>query len=369
MSKSIRQHWTTRFSVRLLALAMTAGLILAGCGQATAPAGGSPTGGQQGQPAAPAQTIDLKYAFFAPPSTFPAKQMEQWASEITKRTNGQVKVQTFPGGTLLNAQDMYDGVLSGVADIGLGSPAYDPGRFKLLSGFGLPLGFPSATVASLVLWDIVHEFQPDELKDFKIVTLFTTEPGFIQSTAPVRNLNDLKGMELRAAGTGVPVLQALGAAPVGMAMPEVPEAVQKGVVKGTMTSREVLQDFKLAEQLKYVADYPTVVVTFAAVMDKKKFDALPDNVKQVIDELGREMAIWTGQYHDNENIGAALEWAQKEHGLQILSLDAGEKEKWDQALAPMVDKWVQDMTAAGLPAEQFVKRVGELNDKYAAEYK
>ena len=61
---------------------------------------------------------------------------------------------------------------------------------------------------------------------FKVIAMFTTEPGYIQSRNPVRNLADLSGMKLRAAGTGVPVLKALGAAPVGMAMPEVPQAVQ-----------------------------------------------------------------------------------------------------------------------------------------------
>ena len=63
--------------------------------------------------------IKLTYAFFAPARTFPGKQMAQWAEEIEKRTNGMVKVQTFPGSTLLGARDMYDGVLRGVADIGL----------------------------------------------------------------------------------------------------------------------------------------------------------------------------------------------------------------------------------------------------------
>ncbi len=191
--------------------------------------------------------IKLTYAFFAPARTFPGKQMAQWAQEIEKRTNGLVTVQTFPGSTLLGARDMYDGVLRGVADIGLGSPSYDPGRFPLTSGVALPVNFPNATVASLTLLDLMMEFKPVEYDKFKIITMFTTEPGHIQSRNQVENLNELKGMKLRAAGTGVPVLKALGAAPVGMPMPQVPESVQTGVIDGTMTSREVLKDFKLAE--------------------------------------------------------------------------------------------------------------------------
>jgi len=314
-----------------------------------------------------AADINLTYAFFAPAGTFPAKQMAHWAEQVAKRTNGKVAVKTFPGGTLLGARDMYDGVTKGVADIGLGSPSYDPGRFPLTSGVSLPIGFPNATVASRVLWDLTREFQPKEFEAYKVIAMFTTEPGYIQSKKPVGNAAQLAGMKLRAAGTGVPVLAALGAAPVGMPMPEVPQSVQTGVIEGTMTSREVLQDFKLAESLKYVTDYPTVVVSFAAVMDRRKFDALPADVKKVIEELGPEMAVWTGHYHDEQNVGAALAWAKKEHKLQVVSLSKEERAAWDAKLQPMTAAWVKEMSGKGLPAEKYLARMRELRDKYAKQ--
>ena len=49
-------------------------------------------------------TITLKYANFPPATTFPCIQMERWAKEVEKRTAGKVKIQTFPGGTLLPAK-------------------------------------------------------------------------------------------------------------------------------------------------------------------------------------------------------------------------------------------------------------------------
>ena len=312
-----------------------------------------------------AAEINLTYAFFAPAGTFPGKQMAHWADELTKRTNGKVAVKTFPAGTLLGAREMYDGVTKGVADIGLGSPSYDPGRFPLTSGVSLPMGFTNATVASRTLWELTKEFRPKEYEDFKLIAMFTTEPGFIQTKTAVRNAADLNGMKLRAAGTGVPVLKALGAAPIGMPMPEVPQSVQTGVINGTMTSREVLQDFKLAESLKFVTDYPTVVVTFAAVMDRKRWDKLPADVQKVIDQLAAEMPAWTGQYHDNENVGAAMRWAAKEHKLQVVSLAADERAKWDAKLKPMEEQWVAEMSAKGLPAARYLARLRQLRDQFA----
>ena len=284
--------------------------------------------------AAQAAEITLTYAFFAPAKTFPARQMTHWAEQLAKRTNGKVDVKTFPGGTLLGAKDMYDGVTKGVADIGLGSPSYDPGRFPLTSGVALPVGFTSATQASRTLWALTKEFKPKEYEGFKVIAMFTTEPGFIQTKTAVR-------------------------------MPEVPQSVQTGVINGTMTSREVLQDFKLAESLKFVTDYPTVVVAFAAVMEQKKWDKLPADVKKVIEELAEEMPGWTGNYHDNENVGAAMAWAIKDHKLQVVSLAADERARWDGKLKPMEDEWVKEMSGKGLPAAAYLKRMRELRDQFA----
>ena len=314
-----------------------------------------------------AADINLTYAFFAPAGSFPGRQMAHWADELAKRTDGKVAVKTFPGGTLLGAREMYDGVTSGVADIGLGAPSYDPGRFPLTSGMSTPIGFPNATVASQTLWALTKEFKPKEYENYKLIAMFTTEPGHIQSREPVRSLADISGMKLRAAGTGVAVLDKLGAAPVGMPMPEVPQSIQTRVIDGVLTSREVLKDFRLAESLKYVTDYPSVVVTFAAVMDRKRWDALPADVQKVIDELAEEMPTWTGNFHDNENVGAAMKWAQEEQKLEVVSLNDGEKAAWDAKLAPLVDSWVADMSAKGLPAEKYVQRARELRDQFAAK--
>jgi len=311
--------------------------------------------------------ITLTYAFFAPMKSFPGAQINHWVGELEKRTDGMVEVKVFGGGTLLGARNMYDGVMSGVADIGLSCPSYDPGRFPLTSGISLPVNFPSSKVASLTYWDLMHELKPAEYSKYKIITVFTTEPGYIQSKLPVKSLDDLKGMKLRAAGTGVPILKALGAAPVGMPMPQVPESIQTGVIDGTMTSREVLKDFKLAEMLKNVLDYPTVVVTFAAVMDMKKWNALPDKVKKVMDELSREMAGWTGNFHDNINVGEALKWSKDKYGLEVNSLEPGQKEKWDQLISPMVNEWVKDMSAKGFDAKGFIDRLYTIRDKNIRE--
>lgn len=293
--------------------------------------------------------------------------MKKWSEEVEARTGGLVKIQMFPGGTLLKANDMYDGVLSGVADIGLGAPSYDPGRFPLSNGVSLPVGFPNSTVANLTFWDLMQEFKPAEYNSFKVLTVFTSEPGRLQTRAPIRRMEDIRGKSIRGQGTTVPILQALGASAVGMGMAEVPEAINTGLIEGYVSSREVLKDLKLAEKVKYVTDYPFNGGTFAAVMDKKKWEQLPDEVKKVMDELSREIALFTGQYHD-KIVRESIEWAKNEYGLEVITLTPEEKARWDQVAQRIVDQWIQEAEGKGLPARKFMQRLYDLRDQYTKQY-
>ncbi|HBT20384.1 MAG TPA: C4-dicarboxylate ABC transporter substrate-binding protein [Peptococcaceae bacterium] len=342
--------------LKVIAVLLLSMLVSAGCGG---------KGASEESSSKEGESIVLNYAFFAPANTFPAKQMEKWKEEVEKRTNGRVKVQLFPGGTLLTEKNMYDGVKNGVADIGLSVTTYEPGRFPLLAISDMPSGYPNAKVASQVVYDLVHEFTPEAFKDLKIITVFATEPSYLQTVKPVRNLEDLKGMQLRIAGALTPVLKSLGASPVGMAMAEVPEALQTGIIKGYVSSREVLMDLKLAEQIKYVTDYPLTINTFVAVMNKDVWESLPEDIKKVIDDLSREMAVWTGEYMDN-HVREALEWAVEEEGLEVIKLSPQEKEKWDRILKPIQDNYVKELEAKGYPAEEYRDRLYELIEKYSS---
>ena len=164
-------------------------------------------------PVAAQSVITLKYANFPPATTFPCVQMESWAKEVEKRTNGKVKVQTFPGGTLLPAKNIFDGVMSGMADIGNFAMSYQPGRFPVSEAIDLPIGFTSAKAASLALYDLVEKYNAKEFEKVKLLTLFTCPPADFMTSKPVKSLKDLKGMELRVSGTGADVIKRLGGIP------------------------------------------------------------------------------------------------------------------------------------------------------------
>lgn len=315
-----------------------------------------------------ADSITLTYANFPPKTTFPCVQMERWAKEVKARTKGKVDVKTFPGGTLLGAKNMFDGVVNGVADIGCLATAYYPGRFKLFEAMDLPLGFDRGAVSSAVMWDLFVKYKPKSFDKVKVLTVFTCAPANIMSKKAVRTIADLDGLKLRAAGTGVAIMKLLGAAPEGMPMSAVPEALQKGVVQGLVSSLEVMKDFKFAEYCKFATFTDLWVVPFAVVMNEKKWKALPDDVKKVFDDLSKEQAIWTGKYVD-KHAKEAIEWSKKEEGVEFISLPAGEKANWMSKLEPLKKDYVERTKKANLPGDKFLADLLVLKAKYEKEMK
>jgi len=309
-----------------------------------------------------AAPIKLSYANFPPAPTFPCVQMERWKKEVETRTGGKVAINTFPGGTLLKAKAMMDGVIAGTADIGCLCMAYQPGRFIVTNAIALPVGFPDATVASLTLWDLYTKQNPQEFAKVKVLTMFTCAPANIMSKKPVRNLEDLKGLELRASGGTAQVLKALGATPVAVPKAEISAALQKGVVKGDVSSLECLMDFKYAEMCRYVTIFNGPVYPFAVVMNMDKWNSLPEDVQKVMDGMAIEQAWWTGNYMD-KRVVKSIEWSKKNYNIEITKLTKKELARWNKLLKPLPDKWSEQAKAKGLSARTILKDI-----KVAKEY-
>ena len=345
-----------------LALILAVVPLLAACAAPTP----APPAPPEEEEAPPAKAISLSLAFFAPMASAPGVSLQQWADEVEARTNGKVEVDIFGGGSLLGAMAMFDGVLAGVADIGCSCPSYEPGRFPLILGMeGPAVKFPNCAVASQCLLEACQELQPESLARFKVLTMYTAGLNHICTIEPVRTLEDLKGLELRTSGALVPIMKALGAAPVAMPQSQVPEALAKGVIKGYVSSDDVLMDFKYAEIVKYRTDWsPCIGCSFAVVMNKPAWNSLPADVQKVMDDLALEQSIWTGEYMD-AHCAESLQWAIDEQGLEVITISPEEKASWDELVEPIADDYLADMAAKGLPGEEYLAILAELCEKYS----
>jgi TRAP-type C4-dicarboxylate transport system substrate-binding protein len=298
-------------------------------------------------PAFSADVIKLKMANYFPPPAPHSKICEDFIADVEERTNGRVKIQYFAGGSLLKAPRMYEGVVTGISDIGLAHVEYTPGRFPVTEVCDLPLGFPSGWVANQVVNDFYHHFKPKEWDKVHILWMHASNPNVVISKKPVRSLADMKGLTIRAPGRVGNTIKALGATPAPTPIMEVYDGIAKGVLDGVNTPYETLRSFRFAEVAKYVTTSWQVgnLYTFYVAMNKDKYNSLPPDIKQIFDELSgvyreRMALMWNSIDFAGKNFAEAK-------GAEFIDLTSAEVDAWKNATAPVIEDYVKKMVADG----------------------
>ncbi len=301
---------------------------------------------------AQAKPIELTYSIFFPAPHKNTVLATQWGEEIAKRTNGKVKVTMFPGGTLTPAAQCYDGVVKGLSDVGMSVLGYTRGKFPMSEVIDLPLGYKTGLAATKVANEFYSKFKPKEFDEVKVMYLHAHGPGIVNTKTPVSNLAELKGMKIACHGLSAKIVEALGATPVAMPMPERYDAIQKGVAEGGVFPLEALKGWKLAEVVKSsTLNYGSAYTTgFFVVMNKDKWNSLPPDVQKVIEEVNKEWIEKTGKAWDE--IDKEGEVVTKERGNKVVPLSKEEDEKWAKLVQPLLDGYVKDMKAKNLPGEE-----------------
>lgn len=300
--------------------------------------------------------FDLSYSVFQPAPHRNAVLVTDWSREVEKRTNGRVKITLFYGGTLTPADKCYNGVVNGISDLGTSVFSYTAGKFPLTEVTDLPLGFRTGLQATKVINEYYRKFRPKELDEVKMLYLYGIAPGFLMTKSkPVKTLEDLKGMKIRSTGTGAKIVSHLGATAVAMPITDTYDAVGRGVVDGLLSPYEVLDGFRMADVIKYVTeDYgASFTLSFFVAMNKAKWNALPPDIQQIIEKTSEEWIEKTGKAADEiDKLGREV--GQK-RGVQSISLSTQENEKWAGAVKSMLDEYVKDKKAKGLPADEALK--------------
>ena len=300
-------------------------------------------------------TIELRVAQpFAPKHIVQTKIFEPWAKKIEEMSGGRVKVTIFSGGALGKAADHYNLAEEGIADITYALQDYTPGRFPLTTVFELPFMIPSAEKTSVAMWKTFEEFPEfqEEYSKVKVLALFCHPSGHFNTVKkPIKNLEDFQGMKFRTASPHVTkALKAFGAVPVTMPISESYSALERGVVDGTVLDWNGLHVFKLAELLKYSTETDFYTMTMMIVMNKRKYDSLPDDIKKIIDQTtGLVMSRDAGKAYDEMRPVEKEQCLEK--GMQTIQLPSEDVKKLKALTMPLREEWVEEMNNKNLPGK------------------
>ncbi len=318
-----------------------------------------------------AQTVTLRLHQMLPPqATIPAKALGPWAKKVEEESGGKIKVQLFHAMQLGGAPpQLFDQARDGVVDFTWTVLGYTPGRFPKTEVFELPFMSGSAEASSRALYEYVEKFAPEEFKDVKLIAVHTHGPGLFHSKAPITGLESLRGMKVRGGSRIINnMLTKLGATPVGMPVPQVTEALSKGVIDATTIPWEVTPSLKVTELVKnhttFAGKEGLYTQTFAFSMNKAAYDKLPADLKAVIDKnSGVETAAMFGRVMDEgDKVGRDIAVRGKNN---IVALDLAETQRWRRTAASVETDWVQEMKGKGIDGAKLAAEARALIAKHS----
>ena len=321
---------------------------------------------------AAAQDVTLKFHHIWNPQAMASVQViGPWCDKVAKESAGKLKCQILPamsgGGT---PPQLVDRVKDGVDDLVITLPGYTAGRFPTTEVFELPFMTNSAEVGARASWDYINKYSLKEFPGTKLLATWVHDEGYVHTNGrQVKTLADFKGLKMRAPTRQTnKLLAALGASPVGMPLPAIPDAVGKGTIDGFLLPWEVMPSLKLQEMVKFHSETdPTRPALYSAVfvfaMNQAKYDSLPADLKKVIDDnSGAGLSQQIGKIWDGSQ--AAGRKAAQERGNTFTMIGAAELDNWVKASAPLYDEWVADMDKRGASGKALLSEARELLVKY-----
>jgi TRAP-type C4-dicarboxylate transport system substrate-binding protein len=238
-----------------------------------------------GYQSASAQEVQLKASLFAPPGNPLVRAMEKWTDDLRVKSNGRLVIRVFPASQMGPPPRQFDLARTGVADISVPLHGATPGRFPLTELTHVPGVTKGGTYgASLGLSEVASQVFATDYPGVKVLNVLTL-PTVIISRNEIASARDLKGKRVRAAGSvQSDVLEALGAVPTLVQPGDMNDALSKGMIEGVSTAYSGIDSYKLDDIGKFVAEGDMGSVTFATVMNLAAYNALPADLKKLIDE-------------------------------------------------------------------------------------
>lgn len=313
-----------------------------------------------------AQDVTLKLHQFLPAqANVPKLVLDVWADKIEAESAGRIKIERYPSMQLGGKPPELIGQLEdGIADIVWTVAGYTPGRFPQSEVFELPFMMNTAEATSRAYWEYAEANMFDkDYAPFKIIAPWVHGPGLIHSKNPIVAPSDLNGVKLRAP-TRVTnkMFTEMGATPIGMPVPAVPEALSKGVIDATIIPWEVTAALKVPELVTNHTEFGNAslyTTAFIFAMNKDKYDALPDDLKAVIDaNSGADVSAWAGKTMAGSDEPAREKAAAA--GNNIITLTDEQVAEWKAAAASQEGDWVAEMNKLGFDGQALLDQAKSL---------
>lgn len=312
-----------------------------------------------------AQEVTIRiHHFMSQKAPLHSKLLVPLAERIDKASGGRIKIELFDSMSLGGRPgDLYDQAVDGAVEAVLTLPGYTAGRFPRSEVFELPFIMEDTVATSKAFWDMIEsDLQDSDFEELHVLSGWVHGPGVIHSKEPIAKLEDLKGKEMRGPTRLVTdLLGELGASPVGMPLPKIPENLSKGVISGAVVPWEVTPSIKLTELVKnhtqLGGDKALYTAVFILAINQDIYDEIPDDLRVILDaETGKALAEAAGKVM----VSADAFGLSKAEGNNVMTLDEAEVARWIKASQPVYDRWLATAKDAGFDGTAAIEKAKSL---------
>ncbi len=304
------------------------------------------------------------------------KVLQPWCEELQKRSNGRLVVEPYFADSLGKRSEAMNSVRTGIADMAEATFGANPGQFPFHSQI-FSAASPSKALNNSQ--EFLEEFYTDfpelltkEISGVKLLFTHSYPVGdcIMTKKAPVRTIADLKGKKIGFEGGGLRFekVKSLGVSVVGMSMADLYQGMQSGVIDGIAMDFDPLISRRYGEEVKHVTLLNITGTGFYLVMNQKKYDSLPDDLKKVIDDMSEYGSQKVKEFWA-ENVYGSLEKWINEMGGTVYMLSDDDYAKADSMVEKPIEAWFKSLEQAGYPAQKMQERFYQLEDKYFTPWK
>jgi TRAP-type C4-dicarboxylate transport system substrate-binding protein len=319
------------------------------------------------------QSVTLKFhTFMGPLSNVWLTMHKPWMDKVEKESGGRIKFEGYAGMQLGGTPaQLYDQARDGVVDIVWTLPGYSAGRFPRTEAFELPFMMISAEATSKALWEYLNTVATDDYRETQLLAVNVHGPGVLHTKDKlVKTVADLRGMKLRGPSRPVTrMLGYLGAIPVGMPLPSIPDALSKGTIEGCVLPWEVVPSVKVQELTRFHSEFAAGVgaiytAAFVMAMNKKRYESLPVDLRKVIDNnSGLAMSGWMGKTQQgNDPLGRK---SATDRGNTVYTITQTDAQEFKRKAAVVEVEWMEELGKRNLDGKALRDSARSLIEKYA----
>jgi TRAP-type transport system periplasmic protein len=310
------------------------------------------------------EPVLLRYGDPGPPTaSIHTDLIAPWAEKVNKEGAGALDVKVFVGYSLVNMVNTLDRVADGVADLAFCILGPVSSQFPKTLVATLPFEARNAHEAGLALQRLYDEgIIADEWKKVKPIAFGDFANLTYHTSAPVKTLDDLKGMKISVQGRiEGQTLEALGGTPITLPINEVYEALKRGTVVGAAIGWPADVDFKLTEVTKHHLRESLGGASAVMIMNNNTYAKLAGKAKQVIDaNIGTGYTNWFNKVIDDTE-HRNIDKVQNEMKDQtVIRLSDQQRAQWKARIQPVIDNWVKNTPDGAHVLAAFRKEVAAI---------